>query len=51
MRRGLLLALLVAAALPAPAAAESVSVSMPGKYFEPAPGRIVYAGLTVAAGR
>ena len=36
MRRGLLLALLVAAALPAPAAAESVSVSMPGKYFEPA---------------
>jgi plastocyanin len=36
MRRGLVLALLAAAALPAPAAAESVSVSMPGKYFEPA---------------
>jgi plastocyanin len=36
MRRGLALALLAAAALPAPAAAESVAVSMPGKYFEPA---------------
>jgi plastocyanin len=37
VKRGALLAsLAVAAALPAPAAAESVTITMPGKYFDPA---------------
>jgi plastocyanin len=43
MRRALIAALLVAAALPGRAAAETVSVTMPGKYFEP-------ARLTVVSG-
>jgi plastocyanin len=47
MRRPLLIALLAAAALPAPAAADSVAVSMPGKYFDP-PRITVVSGDAVA---